>query len=248
MKIVFLGTGTSTGIPQIGCKCAVCTSDDKRDKRLRSSVVVQTGSKTVLIDCGPDFRMQVLTNNIEALDAILITHGHYDHLGGLDDIRPFGDTKVYAESNVIQQIKSTMPYCFAEKRYPGVPLIDLIEIGEEDFYIDDLKVTPVRAMHARLPVLGFRIGNMAYLTDVKSIAPEEIEKLKSLDVLVVNALRIKEHIAHFSLSEALDFVTDTGAKQAYLTHFSHDLGKHADVEKLLPLNVHLAYDGLNVRI
>jgi phosphoribosyl 1,2-cyclic phosphate phosphodiesterase len=246
MKVDFLGTGTSTGIPQIGCKCPVCVSDDERDKRTRASIIIETGDKRILIDCGPDFRMQMLNSGYHSLDAILITHGHYDHVGGLDDIRPLGDTRVYAEHDVVKQIKRNMPYCFSDNPYPGVPLIQLIEITEKDFYVDDLKITPIRVMHARLPILGFRIGKMAYLTDVKTIDKTELEKLKNLDLLIINALRIKEHISHLSLQEALEISETIGAKKTYFTHFSHDLGKHDDVEKILPQNTHLSYDRLQI--
>lgn len=246
MKVDFLGTGTSTGIPQIGCKCLVCVSDDERDKRTRASIIIETGDKRILIDCGPDFRMQMLNTGYDSLDAILITHGHYDHVGGLDDIRPLGDTRVYAEHEVVKQIKRNMPYCFSDNPYPGVPLIQLVEITEKDFYVDDLKITPIRVMHARLPILGFRVGKMAYLTDVKTIDKTELEKLKDLDLLIINALRIKEHISHLSLREALEISETIGAKETYFTHFSHDLGKHVDVEKILPQNTHLSYDKLQI--
>ena len=248
MNLLFLGTGTSTGVPQIGCSCSTCTSADSRDNRLRSSVLITEGETKILIDCGPDLRQQLLTNEIDSVSAILVTHDHYDHLGGLDDVRPLGDSQLYAEKRVLSVIKRNMPYCFAESKYPGVPLIHLNEITEDDFFIGGLKVVPIRIMHARLPILGFRIGKVAYLTDVKTLEDSSIDKLQHLDVLVINALRIKSHISHLSLSEAIEIALKTGAKRTFFTHMSHDIGLHEDVNKMLPKNMQLAYDGLQLSI
>jgi phosphoribosyl 1,2-cyclic phosphate phosphodiesterase len=248
MNLLFLGTGTSTGVPQIGCSCNTCNSNDSRDNRLRSSVLITEGNTKILIDCGPDLRQQLLTNDIHSVSAIVLTHDHYDHLGGLDDVRPLGDTELYAEKRVLSVIKRNMPYCFAERKYPGVPLIHLNEICEDDFFIAGLKVVPIRIMHAKLPILGFRIGNLAYLTDVKTIDDRSIEKLQNLDILVINALRIKIHISHLSLAEAIELTRKIGAKRTFFTHMSHDIGLHEDVNNLLPKNMQLAYDGLQLSI
>lgn len=246
MKLIFLGTGTSTGIPQIGCKCKVCSSTDERDKRLRASVMIQYGDQNILIDCGPDFRQQMLSHNFDTLSAVLITHEHYDHLGGLDDVRPFGNITVYAEERVNRHIMDAMPYCFREKLYPGVPLIKLVNITEEAFVINDLTIQPIRVMHAKLPILGFRIGTMAYLTDVKSIADETLEQLRNLDVLILTALRLQPHIAHLTLGEAVELARKIGAKRTFFTHFSHDLGLHGEVEDQLPENLYLSFDNLEI--
>jgi len=244
MNVLFLGTGTSTGVPLIGCKCRVCTSPDKKDNRLRASVLITDGTTKILIDCGPDLRQQLLTYQVNHLSGILITHEHYDHVGGLDDVRPLGEAQMYAEKKVLNVIQRNMPYCFGENKYPNVPTIHLNEIDENAFFIDHLKVLPIRIMHAKLPILGFRIGNLAYLTDVKTMDDKAIEQLQNLDVLILNALRIKKHIAHLSLDEALELAARIGAKKTYFTHMSHDMGLHEDVNQLLPENIQLAYDGL----
>jgi len=246
MKLTFLGTGTSTGIPQIACKCSVCKSADTRDKRLRASVLVDTGNQHVLIDCGPDFRQQMITHQVEQLTAVLITHEHYDHIGGLDDVRPFGDVAIYAEKRVNENIRSVMPYCFKEKLYPGVPKITLNTIDENAFNIEQLKIQPVRIFHAKLPILGFRIEKMAYLTDVKTIPDESFEQLRDLDVLILNALRVQSHISHITINEAIALAQKIGARKTYFTHFSHDAGKHAELEYALPENIFLAYDNLQI--
>ncbi len=246
MKLAFLGTGTSTGIPQIACNCAVCNSTDLRDKRLRASVWIEYEEQNILIDCGPDFRQQMLTNKIEALSTILLTHEHYDHIGGLDDVRPFGNVSIYALERVNKHIRVAMPYCFREHLYPGVPKITLNNIDENPFNIGGLTIQPINILHAELPILGFRIGKMAYLTDVKTLPDDAFEHLHDLDVLVLNALRVKTHISHLTLDEAVELALKIGARKTYFTHFSHDAGKHADVESTLPDNIFLSYDNLQI--
>jgi len=248
MELLFLGTGTSTGIPQIGCKCRTCTSTDTKDKRLRASILIKERNIQILIDCGPDLRQQLLIHKIDYLSGILLTHEHYDHVGGLDDVRPLGEVQVYTEKKVLGIIKRNMPYSFSENKYPGVPLIQLNEINENAFDIDGLKIQPIRVMHAELPILGFRIGKMAYLTDVKTIENKAIEQLKNLDVLVLNALRPNKHISHLSLDEALEVAQRIGAKETYFTHMSHDMGLHNEVNQFLPQHIQLSYDGLVLNI
>jgi phosphoribosyl 1,2-cyclic phosphate phosphodiesterase len=248
MDLLFLGTGTSTGVPQIGCKCNTCMSTDDKDIRLRASLLITEGESKILIDCGPDLRQQMLTNKIDSLSAILLTHEHYDHVGGLDDVRPLGETQLYAEKRVLSVIQRNMHYCFADVKITGVPLIHLHEINEDDFLIGKIKVQPIRVMHARLPILGFRVGKAAYLTDVKTLDNLAIEKLQGLDILVISALRKNKHISHLSLEEALELSVKIGARKTYFTHISHEIGLHEDVNNQLPTNIQFAYDGLQLSI
>lgn len=248
MKITFLGTGTSTGVPQIGCKCKVCQSTNPHDKRLRASAMIEVNNKRIIIDAGPDFRAQMLQHKVDSIDAILITHEHYDHVGGIDDVRPLGLVDIYAEQRVLNQIKTVMPYCFSTSRYPGVPRIELHAIDENAFDIVGLQIQPIRIMHAQLPILGFRIANFAYITDLKTIPESSIAQLQNLDVLVLNALRIEQHISHINLDEAIALAQEIGAQRTYFIHFSHDLGLHCEVEAKLPPNIFLSYDGLSLEL
>ncbi|MFD1315941.1 MBL fold metallo-hydrolase [Namhaeicola litoreus] len=251
MKITFLGTGTSQGIPVIGSKHEVCLSDDPRDKRLRSSILIQDRDTNVVIDCGPDFRQQMLNVNIDHLNAILFTHIHADHTAGIDDIRSFtlrqGSMKVYAKQDVLQNLQERFAYIFAkENRYEGAPSIDMYEVLNQKFTVEQIDFLPIEVMHGKLKILGFRTQNFAYLTDVKTIEEEQLEKLKNLDVLVINALRIDWHPTHLNLEEALKLVEKIKPKRCFFTHISHKLGFHEEVSKILPQNVFLAYDGLSL--
>ncbi|RZT96679.1 phosphoribosyl 1,2-cyclic phosphate phosphodiesterase [Ancylomarina subtilis] len=253
MKLTFLGTGTSQGIPIIACKCPVCLSTDKKDKRLRTSALVEVDGQTIVIDSGPDFRYQMLRANVQQLDAILFTHEHKDHTAGLDDVRAFNWVNkraidVYAEKRVQASLKQEFAYVFAEFRYPGIPQLNLIDVDNKAFQINSTRILPIRAMHLKLPVFGYRIGDMAYITDANYIPAEEKEKLKGLKVLVLNALRREKHLSHFTLSEALALIEELKPEKAYLTHFSHQLGFHQEISKELPENVFMAYDGLAIDI
>jgi phosphoribosyl 1,2-cyclic phosphate phosphodiesterase len=254
MKIYFLGTGTSQGIPVIGSHHSVCQSNDSRDKRLRVSVWVQVGDNSILIDCGPDFRQQMLLSKCQKIDAILFTHEHSDHTAGLDDIRPFnfkqGEIPVFGHKRVLENLKKRFDYIFeTENKYPGAPSVQINEvINNIPFLIEKSQVIPINVWHGNLQVFGYRIQDFAYLTDVKTIDIEEVTKLKGLKVLVINALREEPHHSHFSLQDALDFVTLVQPERAYLTHISHLLGFHEEVQKRLPQNVFLAYDNLEITI
>jgi phosphoribosyl 1,2-cyclic phosphate phosphodiesterase len=251
MTITFLGTGTSTGIPVIGCHCPVCSSNDKRDRRLRTSLYVKTENIAIVIDVGPDFRTQMLDNKIETLDAALITHPHKDHLAGLDDTKPYTwihgkPFPLYGNKISIDAVKTEFHYAFEQFRYPGTPAFVLHEVEKEPFTINETEIIPIPAFHHKLPILGYRIENMAYITDASAIPETSFQLLKNLDILVINALRKKPHIAHFSLDEALQMVEKIAPQKAYLTHVSHDLGLHNEISEQLPENVFLAYDGLKM--
>lgn len=254
LKVTFLGTGTSQGVPVIGSEHPVCLSKNPKDKRLRVSVLLSWGRYNYVIDCGPDFRQQMLTNDVKKLDGILFTHEHSDHTAGIDDIRPYffrqGDIPIYAHQRVIASLNKRFDYIFAdENRYPGAPAVAINEISPNvPFKIGDTDVVPVEVYHNRLPVLGFRVKDFTYLTDVKTIKDAELEKIRNTKVLVVNALRIDPHHSHFNLEEALAFAKVVSADKTYFTHISHLLGFHDEVEKNLPKNVHLAYDNLVIDV
>lgn len=253
MKITFLGTGTSQGVPVIGCGCTVCRSIDERDKRLRSSVLIEREDQTVVIDTGPDFRQQMLRSEVTRLSAVLFTHGHRDHISGLDDIRAFNYLQkspmdVYAEERVSRALYSGFPYVFAEKKYPGIPQVRMHTIINEPFKIGDLDVIPIRMMHYHLPVFGFRLGDFAYLTDGNYIPEVEKEKLYGVKYLVVNALRREAHISHFTLSEAVGLIEELSPRMGYLTHISHQMGCTADLLNELPAGIRPAYDGLVLEV
>jgi phosphoribosyl 1,2-cyclic phosphate phosphodiesterase len=251
--MTFLGTGTSQGVPVIACGCTVCRSVDMRDKRLRSSVLLETAGKVLLIDAGPDFRQQLLRQQVRQLDGILLTHEHKDHVAGLDDVRAFNHitgkpVDIYAEQRVLNALKREYPYVFSETKYPGAPEMTLHAVDETPFTVAGIAVTPVRLWHYRLPVLGFRIGNMAYITDVNRVNEAEFEKLKHLEALVVGTVRRGKHISHFSLEEALAFIAKVQPRNAYLTHLSHQFEVHVELQATLPAGVHVAYDGLEVSV
>ncbi|WP_457615571.1 MBL fold metallo-hydrolase [Lutibacter sp.] len=254
MKITFLGTGTSQGIPVIGSNHPVCLSSDKRDKRLRVSILIEWDTYSYVVDCGPDFRYQMLRENVTKIDGILFTHEHADHTAGLDDIRPFsfqlGAVPIYAQQRVLTYLSNRFDYIFNDKnKYPGAPSVVQHKLSKTTpFFIGNLKVIPVEVLHGKLKILGFRFDKVAYLTDVKKIEDEEKRKLLNLDVLILSTIRHKEHHSHLSLNEALTLIEELKPKKAYLTHISHHLGFHAKVEKTLPKHVFLAYDGLSFTI
>ena len=254
MKITFLGTGTSQGVPLIGCNCDICQSADEKDKRLRSSALISIDKKNILIDAGPDFRQQMLRENIINLDAILLTHEHKDHIGGLDDVRAFNYIQkkpmdIYAEKRVNDLLQSRdFAYVVERKDYPGIPKMNFHNIENKLFELGKENVMPIRGIHHQLPVFGFRIRDFAYITDMNFISKEEKKKLKGLDVLVITALRRKKHVSHFSLEEALEIINEVKPKKAYLTHISHKLGFYKDLINELPENVYPAYDGLTIEI
>lgn len=251
LEIEFLGTGTSTGVPQLRCNCEVCRSTDPHDNRLRASAIVRYQGKKLLIDCGPDFRTQMLRATDNDLDALLVSHIHYDHVGGIDDLRAYcknGAFPVYARRDVIDDLRKHMPYCFSDHPYPGSPTLALHEVGETPFDVCGVTVEPLMVMHGKLPILGYRIGPMAYITDAKTIDQSVIERLRGVPLLIVNALRMTPHPTHMSLDEALEVVRAINPGTTYFTHMCHGIGLHAESHKLMPDNAHLAYDGLIVRL
>jgi phosphoribosyl 1,2-cyclic phosphate phosphodiesterase len=253
LKVTFLGTGTSQGVPVIACDCPVCSSLDYRDKRLRSSIHLDIDGKSLVVDTGPDFRQQMLREKINHLDGILFTHEHKDHTAGMDDIRSYNflqkkDMPIYGTKKVLAQIKREFSYIFEEIRYPGVPSVTIHEITNQPFSAEGINVVPIQVMHYRLPVFGFRFGDFTYITDAKYIDNVELEKVKGTKVLVINALQKTHHLSHFTLEEAIQLVEFIKPEEAYFTHISHRLGTHQEVEQVLPPNIHLAYDGLKITV
>ena len=249
LKITFLGTGTSSGVPLIGCDCAVCTSVDPKDNRLRSSILVESATTTLVVDTGPDFRYQMLREKVKKLDAVVFTHPHRDHMAGLDDVRAYNffqkmPIDIYADSLMESAIRRDFYYAFADTRYPGIPELNLISISDEPFIVGDIPVIPIKVWHMKMPVLGFRFGNFTYITDANRIEEEEKNKIRGSEILVLNALRKQQHISHFTLGEAVDMVQELRVPVGYFTHMSHQTGLHADIEAELPDNIHLAWDGL----
>ena len=251
IEVVVLGTGTSKGIPEIGCDCHVCSSEDPHDKRTRSSILVKTMGMQILIDASPDFRYQALKNGINHIDALLLTHVHYDHVGGIDDLRPFclnGDVPVYCRKDVEEDLRRRLDYCFRETKYPGVPTFETHEITNEPFYVNGLRIIPISHNHGKLPIVGYRIGKFAYITDCKTMEDGEKEKLKGLDVLIINALREREHFAHLTIEEAIELIRELKPKRAYLTHFCHEAGRDTELRERLPEGIEPAYDGEKIFI
>ncbi len=249
MKITFLGTGTSQGIPVIACDCLVCLSENEKDKRFRASIMIEDKRKIIVVDTGPDFRQQMLRENVQQLDAVVFTHEHKDHIAGLDDVRAFNfkqkrDMEVYATEQTQVALKREFHYAFAENPYPGVPKINLNTIDNSPFNIGDVELLPINVWHHKMPVKAFRVGNFTYITDANRIDDDELDKIKGSEIIVINALRKSEHISHFKLSEALELLEKLKPKKAYLTHISHYLGSHNEVSRELPGYVEIAYDGL----
>ncbi len=253
IEATLLGTGTSQGVPVIACDCEVCYSTDEKDKRLRSSLLLKINGKNFVIDAGPDFRAQMLREKVNSLQAILLTHEHVDHIFGLDDIRSYNwvqkhATDIYAEERVQSAIKTIFHYVFADSKYPGIPKMNLHTISDSSFFIDEIEFIPIRCYHHKLPVYGFRVGDLTYITDTSRIPEEEMQKLAGTRILIINALRKEKHISHFNLDEALEIINKIRPEKAFLTHLSHSFGKHADIQRELPENVFVGYDGLKIGI
>ncbi len=253
LKITFLGTGTSSGVPMIGCDCEVCTSTDKKDNRLRSSILVESPNTTLVVDTGPDFRYQMLRENIKKLDAVLFTHPHKDHMAGLDDVKAYNyflkkPIELFADSLTEEALRRDFYYAFTDTKYPGIPELNLNTITMEPFIVGDILVTPILVWHMKMPVMGFRFGKFTYITDANKIEETEKAKIIGSEVLVLNALRKKKHISHYTLDEAIEMVHELNVSTAYFTHISHQLGTHAGISEELPPGIHLAYDGLVLKI
>jgi phosphoribosyl 1,2-cyclic phosphate phosphodiesterase len=253
LKITFLGTGTSQGVPVIGCTCEVCQSLDYRDKRLRVSVLIEVDGKNLVIDTGPDFRQQMLRERVSKLDAVLLTHSHKDHIAGLDDVRAFnflqkGGMPVYGASPTLEQVKREFYYAFQNEKYPGTPVLDLHEIDEKEFIVAGINVQPLPVTHLRMPVIGFRVGDFSYITDANFIPEETLTKLKGTKVLVLNALQKEPHVSHFTLAQAIEQAQRIGAEKTFFTHISHKMGLHKSVSKELHVSIDLAHDGLTVTL
>ncbi len=253
MKVIILGSGTSQGVPVITCECKVCLSQNSKDKRLRTSAYFEYKGKSICIDAGPDFRQQMLANQIKKLDVILLTHLHKDHIAGLDDVRAFNfkqkkPMEIFADALTCQQVKNEFPYVFDGTDYPGIPQINLHLINEQPFIFDDIEIIPIPVLHYKLPVYGFRIANFAYITDASYIPDSSLNLLKNLDLLIINALRYEKHYSHFNVEEAMQIVEHLKPKKTYFTHISHNLGLHDEVEATLPPHISLAYDGLVIEI
>lgn len=253
MKITFLGTGTSQGVPVIACNCAVCLSKNPKDNRLRSSILIESDTTTIIVDTGPDFRYQMLRNHTQKLDAIIFTHPHKDHIAGMDDVRAFNykqksAMEVFATEATQESLRREFYYIFSDFKYPGIPLINFNTIALDRFTIGDITLQPIEVFHYKMPVLGFRVKDFTYITDAKTITDTEFEKIKGTKILVINALQIEKHISHFTLEEAIAFAKKVNAEQTYFTHISHKLGKHKDVSEELGPNIALSFDGLSFDI
>ena len=250
MRLTFLGTGTSIGVPEMCCHCQTCLSENPHDKRLRTSALIETGTENIIIDCGPDFRQQTLRTGVERVDAVLLTHEHYDHVGGLDDLRPYctgRNIPIYAERNVMDHIMERIPYCFGSEKKPRTPNMELVEIvPDKSFSIGSTRILPIRVMHGTIPILGFRIGSLAYITDMKTIDPDQFILLEGVGTLVVNALHTKEHPTHQNVRQAVLFAERVGARQTYFVHMSHRAGLHDVMNAKFPQGMQFAYDGLTI--
>lgn len=250
MKIKFLGTGTSQGVPVIGCTCAVCVSQDTKNKRLRSSALIKISNKNILIDTGPDLRQQALKNKINKIDYVLYTHAHRDHVSGIDELRSFNfiqkkSIKAYGNKELVNQLKNDYSYIFSDFKYPGLPEVELNKVNK-NFYLDDIEIIPIKVKHHKLNILGYRIGNLTYITDAKTISDNQLKKINGSQILVINCLQIKEHLSHLNMEEVLSLIRKIEVKKVYLIHISHNLGLHDEINKSLPDNIELAYDNLEI--